>query len=91
MHIVTATAKYKDAHDFPLCHECFQALIGLRKNDHILITKPDNCFGAVILNIFDNMDKINLILNDESKFQCLGPTQLNDNKVKIEAKLEMFT
>ena len=91
MHIVTATAKNIDAHDFPMCHECFQVLINLRKNNHILITKPDNCSSAVILNMFDYMGKMNQILNDESKLQCLGPTELNDNTAKIEAKLETFT
>ena len=34
------------------------------------------------------MDKMNQIHNDESKFQCLSPTELNDNMVKIEAKLQ---
>ena len=68
--------------------ECFQALIGLRKNNHILIIKPDKGSGLIILNKFDYMDKTNQILNDESKFQCLGLTELNDNTVKIEAKLQ---
>ena len=28
------------------------------------------------------------ILYDESKFKCLGPTELDDNTVKIKAKLQ---
>ena len=68
--------------------ECFQALIGLRKNDSIPITKLEKGSGVVILNKLDCMDKINQILNDESKFQCLGPTELNDSTVRIGAKLQ---
>ena len=34
------------------------------------------------------MDKVNQILNDKFKFPCLGPTELNANTVKIEAKLQ---
>ena len=64
------------------------AIKSLRSNDKIIITKPDKGSGAVILNKSDCITKINLILNDASKFQQIGPIGTNDNTAKIEAKIQ---
>ena len=42
----------------------------------------------VILNKSDYITKMNLTLNDESKFQQIGPADTNDNTEKIEAKIQ---
>ena len=42
----------------------------------------------VILNKSDYITKMNLILNDASKFQLIGPVDTNDNTAKIEAKIQ---
>ena len=60
----------------------------LRSNDEIIITKPDKGQGVVILNKSDYITNMNLILDDASKFQLLGPVGTNDNTAKIEAKIQ---
>ena len=68
--------------------ECFDAIKSLRSNDKIIITKPDKGSGVVILNKSDYITKMNLILDDASKFQQIGPVSTNDNTAKIEAKIQ---
>ena len=57
-----------DLTDFTMHPECFDAIKSLRSNDKILITKPDKGSGVVILNKSVCITKMNLILNDASKF-----------------------
>ena len=73
---------------FAIHRECIDAIKSLRSNDKIIITKPDKGSGVVILNKSDYITKMNLILNDESKFQQIGPADTNDNTEKIEAKIQ---
>ena len=54
--------------DFAFHGECFQALNSLHSNENIVITKPDKGSGVVILNKNDFIDKMQVILNDPSKF-----------------------
>ena len=68
--------------------ECFRAINRLRKNDDIIITKPDKGFGVVLLNKSDYVDKMNEILDDQSKFKRLGPLLSNDNTTSIESYLQ---
>ena len=66
---------------------CFDDIKSLRSTDKIIITKPDKGSGVVILNKSD-ITKMNLILNDASKFQLIGPVDTNKNTAKIEAKIQ---
>jgi len=43
----------------------------LRKDDSIIITRPDKGRGVVILEKADYISKMNVILNDTTKFECL--------------------
>ena len=77
-----------DLGDFLMTKECFQAIKSLRKNEEILITKPDKGAGVVILNKNDYNDKIKTIRNDTTKFFDLGPVTNKDNTAKIESRIQ---
>ena len=68
--------------------ECFRAIKKLRKNDDIIITKPDKGSGVVLLNKSDYVDKINEIIDDQSKFKRLGPVFSKDNTASIESRFQ---
>ena len=74
--------------DLTMLKECFRAINRLRKNDDIVITKPDLGSGASLLNKSDFVDKMNEILDDQSKFKRLGPVSSNDNTASIESRLQ---
>ena len=68
--------------------KCFRAINSLRKNDDIIITIPDKGSGVVFLDKSDYVDKMNEIVDDQSKFKRLGPVSSNDNTVSIESCLQ---
>ena len=77
-----------DSRDFTMCKKCFRAINSLQKNDDIIITKPVKDYGVVFLSKSDLLDKMNEILDDQSKFKRLGPVSNNDNTVNIESRLQ---
>ena len=77
-----------DSRDFTMHKKCFRAINSLRKNDHIIITKPDKGSSVVLLNKSDYVDKINEILDDQSTFKRLGPVSSNDNTASTESRLQ---
>ena len=76
-----------DSRDFTMHKECFRAINRLRKNDDIIITKSDKDSGVVLLNKSDYVDKMNEILDDQSKFKRLVPVSNNENTASIESHL----
>ena len=68
--------------------ECYQAIKSLRRNEKTLITRPDKGSGVVILNKSNYVTKMGNILNDASKFECLGPAATADKTATIETKLQ---
>ena len=74
LHICFVTAPL--IHVTSQCTECFRAINRLQKNDDIIITKPHKGSGVVLLNKSDYVDKINEILDDQSKFKTLGPVSI---------------
>ena len=68
--------------------ECFHAISSLRKNDDIVITKPDKGLGVVLLNRSGYADKMDKILKDQSKFKRLGLVSSNENAGNIEPCLQ---
>ena len=66
------------------------SLTALRKNDSIIITKPDKGSGIVVLNKKDYFKKMMVILDDKSKFEHLGPVQTTDKTRKREEGLRKF-
>ena len=77
-----------DSRDFTMHKECFRASNSLRKNDDIIITKPDQGSGVVLLNKSYCVDKMNKILHDQSKFQTLGPVSSSDSTASIESRFQ---
>ena len=77
-----------DSRDFTMHKKCFRAINGSRKNDDIIITKPDKGSGVVLLNKNDYVDKTNEILDNQSKFKRLGAVSSNDNTASIESHLQ---
>ena len=77
-----------DSRDFTMHKECFCAINSLRKNDDIVITKPDKSSGVVLLNKSDYVDKLNNKIHDQSIFKRLGPVSSNDNTASIELRLQ---
>ena len=69
-------------------NECYQAIKSLRRNKKIFITRPDKGSGVVILNKNDCVTIMENILNDASKFECLGPAATADRTFTIETKLQ---
>ena len=77
-----------DPRDFTMHKKCFRAINRLQKNDDIIITKPDKDSGIVLLNQSDYDDKMNEILDDQSKFKRFGPIFSNHNTDSIESRLQ---
>ena len=53
-----------------------------------VITKPDKGRAVVILPKADYCAKMANILEDQSKFKCLGPSDSEDDYKKIEDDLQ---
>ena len=79
-----------DSRDFTMHKECFRVINSLRKNDDIIITKPDKDSGVGLLNKSGYVDKMNKILDDQSKFKSLGPVSSSDNTASIESFLQKW-
>ena len=77
-----------DSRDFTMHKECFCAINRLQKSDVIIIIKPDKDSGVALLNKSNYVDKLNEILDDQSKFKRLGPVSSNDNTASIESRLQ---
>ena len=77
-----------DSRDFTMHKECFRAIYRLRRNDDIIITKPDKGSGVVFLTKSGYVDRMNEILDDQSNFKRLGPASSNDNTASIESRLQ---
>ena len=52
------------------------------------VTKPDKGSGVVIMNKSDYISKMDFILQDNYKFENLGPSSEFDNTAKIEAHIQ---
>ena len=73
--------------------ECFQAIKSLRTNSDIIITKPDKGSGVVTLDKSDYVLKMGKILDDNKKFQRIGPCDANattQQKLKANSKDDYY-
>ena len=77
-----------EKHEFLMQDDCYQTIKKLCRNEKILITRPDKGSGVVILNKSDYVTKMGNILNDASKFECLGPAATADRTATIKTKLQ---
>ena len=66
-----------------LSKEEWEALTDLRKDDNIIITKPDKGNGVVIVNKLDYLNKMKLLVSDETKFKKLtqNPTKSREDSL----------
>ena len=69
--------------------EEWEALTDLRKDDSIIITKPDKGNGVVIVNKLDYLNKMKLLVSDETKFTKakLLPSSLRPASINFTAVL----
>ena len=77
-----------DSRVFTMHKACFRAINSLRKNDDIIVTKPDKGSDVVLLNKSNYVDKMNKILDDQSKFKRFVPVSSNDNTAGFESRLQ---
>ena len=75
---------------FPLGKEHLAAIRELRKNENIVITRPDKGGGTVLLDKSEYIGKMMMILKDKSKFECLGSCEENDHTGLNERALQAF-
>ena len=68
--------------------ECYRAINRLRNNNDIIITKPDKGSGVVLSNKSEYVDKIDKVLDDQSKIKRLGQVSSNDNTASIESRFQ---
>ena len=80
----------QDRLKFPLGKEHLAALHELRANKYIVITRPDKGTGTVVMDRDDYIAKMMTILEDRSKFQCLGSCDDNDKTGLHERALQAF-
>ena len=66
-----------------LSKEEWEALTDLRKDDSIIITKPNKGNGVVIVNKLDYLNKMKLLVSDETKFKKLtqNPTKSREDSL----------
>ena len=76
-----------DKSNFHLSKSCFTAIKDLRSNERIVITKPDKGNGVVIMDSKDYVDKMQVILNDRTKFLMLGQLETHNRTQRIESNI----
>ena len=60
----------------------------LRNNNNLVVSKSDKGVGFVLLDHVDYVNKMLLILNDDTKFTKLGPVETCDHTTSIEVKFQ---
>ena len=78
------TKTIPDKSQFINTKEIVNTINTIKKNDKIIIAKPDKGSGVVLLDKTEYLGKMNNILNDSTKFLKLGQTSEFDNLNKIE-------
>ena len=77
-----------DNHDLVMQKEWLSAIKKLRRTDSITITKLDKSSGVVILNKSGHTNRMNSILQDETKFKRVRPASTCDNTAGRESRLQ---
>ena len=70
--------------------ELRQSLVELKRNDSIIITKPDKGSGTVIMDKTEYLNKMQEIIQDNTKFEHIGPVLTKDKTAKREEELRKF-
>ena len=70
--------------------EIKKSITNLKMEKSLIITKPDKGSGCVIMDKKDYLEKMQVIINDTSKFKPLGPVDKFDNTTKLEDNIVKF-
>ena len=68
-------------------NEMSDVIKSIKKNDKIVLAKPDKGSGIVVLDKTEYLRKMMEILDDKTKFVKMGPASNFDNIVKIEKEI----
>ena len=68
----------------------YEAIHTLKKDESIVITRPDKGSGTVVMNREDYLGRMEVILQDESKFEQLGSVNTNDRTPQQERAFQAF-
>ena len=79
-----------DLKTFSLGREHLKVLKELRNNNDLVVTRPDKGRATVVMNRQDYVMKMLTILNDQTKFQKLGPSSTHDKTAGVESSLNKF-
>ena len=66
------------------------AIKELKRNKEVIISRPDKGNGVVIMNRAEYVDKMNVILADDSKFERIGGTETHDHTLQQDRALQAF-
>ena len=83
-------ASKPDMREFSLDREHRKVLRELRMDKRLVITKPDKGRATVILTKDMYVEKMANILNDRSKFVCLGPVSEFDRTADVEQSIRTY-
>ena len=84
------TNQKPDTRGYPLNKQHFDTIRELRKNNEIIITRPDKGNGVVLLSRDDYVQKMETILSDLTKFCRIGKVEEHDRTVQQERALQAF-
>ena len=62
----------------------------LKKDNNLIVTKPEKGNGCVLMNKSEYLEKINDIISDSTKFKLLGKAKELDNIDKVESETIKF-
>ena len=79
-----------DRNGFVLSNGHLKVISDLRRNNDIVVTRPDKGNGVVLLDRKDYVDKMLSILSDESKFCRIGDAETSDSTMQHERALQAF-
>ena len=84
------TNQKPDTRGYLLNKQHFDTIRELRKNNEIIITRPDKGNGVVLLSRDDYVQKMETILSDSTKFCRIGKVEEHDRTVQQERALQAF-
>ena len=73
---------------FSLEKQNLQTIRQLKNNKDLVITHPEKGKGVVIMKKSDYIAKMNDVLNDKSKFICIGPVSEKDHTTRAETSMQ---
>ena len=79
-----------DKTGFHLNKQHMQAIKSLKQREEIIISRPDKGEGVVVMDRMEYQAKMSEILEDTSKFQCIGDSELFDKTLQQERALQAY-